>query len=126
MVFNASEPLPEAPIDDEMATEIEAARVAASDDPQLQARLERTLAVLEGHNQIAVMHERAGAGDHSVMGALLPAFFAHLKAQAEAERVANANGLSITGLLEGSAVIHSHLLGINGDMRVAVRMHQQV
>jgi hypothetical protein len=44
------------------------------------------------------------------MGALMPGFFAHLETLTEGEAVANADGLSILGVLEGSAVVHTHLL----------------
>lgn len=109
-VLNASEPIPEPPIAPEYAEMFAAARAEAEGDPDLERRLARMEAVLSGHNQIASMEERAGAGDHSVAGALLPEFFDHLEALGAAERTPGPDGLSITGLLEGSAVLHTHLL----------------
>jgi len=110
MVFNASEAIPEPPIDPHMQETLDAAREAAGDDPELRQRYEQVLALLKGYNQINLYNQLAGPGDHSLMGALLPAFFAHMKALAEGERVANADGLSILGLLEGSAVVHANQL----------------
>ena len=108
--FNTSEPMPEFRLDPQMQALADAASADNGDDPELKRRHERTMAILKGHNQIALLKARAAAGDNSVMGALMPAFFAHLKALDEAERVANADGLSILGVLEGSAVVHTHLL----------------
>lgn len=120
-VFNRDDPLPDAPADDDMAELLEAAKVVAEGDPDMQARIDRMTAVLEGHHQLAAMEARAEPGDHSVMGAMFPAFFAHLRAQAESERAPGNDGLSITGLLEGSAVLHTHLLmHPNGDAHVYV------
>lgn len=110
MVFNTSEPMPEVRLDPEIQTLLDAARADVGDDPELKLRYERTVAMLEGHNQIALLDARAAARDNSVMGALMPGFFVHLKALAEGERIANADGLSILGVLEGSAVAHTHLL----------------
>ena len=119
-MFNGDDPLPDAPADDDMAELLEAAKVAAEGDPDMQARIDRMTAVLEGHHQLAAMEARAEPGDHSVMGAMFPAFFAPFSS-AECERAPGNDGLSITGLLEGSAVLHAHLLmHPNGDAHVYV------
>jgi len=110
MVFNASEPMPEVAIEPEMQALLDAARKEAEDDPELLPRYQRLVAMLEGHNQFALYDQLAAPGDHSVMGALMPGFFAHMKALADGEQAANAAGLSILGVLEGSAVVHANLL----------------
>lgn len=109
-VFNSSEPMPEVGLDEEIQSMIDAARESAGDDPKLKRRVERMVAVLEGHHQLAILESRAAAGDHSLIGALMPSFFVNIKELSEAERVTNADGLSILGVLEGSAVVHTQLL----------------
>ena len=110
MVLNASQPAPEPQISPEMEQLLDAAREEAGDDPQLLARCDQLEAVLRGDAQLASMDQLVTEGDHSVMGALVPAFFAHMKELAEGERVPNADRLSILGVMEGSAVVHSQLL----------------
>jgi len=110
MVFNASEPMPEVAIEPEMQALLDAAREEAGDDPELLLRYQRMVAMLEGHHQFTLYDQRAARGDHSVMGALMPAFFAHMKELAESEQATNAAGLSILGVLEGSAVVHATVI----------------
>jgi len=110
MAFNTSKPMPQVPMDSGFAALAEQARISIGDDPELKARYERTIAMLDGHRQFALLNERAAEGDNSMMGALMPGFFRHLQVLAEQERMQNADGLSITGVLEGSAVAHTNLL----------------
>jgi hypothetical protein len=110
MVFNASEPLPEVAIEPEMQALLDAARQDAGDDPELLLRYQRVVAMLQGHNQFALYDQVAAKGDHSVVGARMPGFFAHMKELVEGEQTTNAAGLSILGVLEGSAVVHANLL----------------
>ena len=110
MVLNQSEPLPQLQNDPEFVALAETMRTQAGDDPELKLRYARMMAMLAGHQQLAVMESRAAAGDNSLMGAMLPDYFAHLKGLADGERVANAEGLSVLGILEGSAVVHTNLL----------------
>ena len=124
-VFNASEPMPEPPLDPEITQQLAAARAEADGNPELQRRLARMEAMLAGHNQIAMMEARAEAGDHSIAGALLPEFFDHLEALGEAERAPGPDGLSIAGLLEGSAVLHTHLLMHPDDAHIYVNAELQ-
>ena len=109
-VFNAIEPVPEPEIPAELQELFEAAREEAERDPELRPRYDALVAMIRGHNRFAQMSDLAEEGDHSVEGALRPGFFAHLKELAQGERVPNGDGLSIRGVLEGSAVIHSRLL----------------
>ena len=109
-VLNSSEPMPEAAPDPEVQTILDAAREAAGVDPALKLRYEQLMAMLKGHEMFAQFEAQAADGDHSLAGALLPGFFTHLKWLAEQESVRNADGLSILGILEGSAVVHANLL----------------
>ena len=109
-VFNACEPVPEPEIPPHLQAMFDAAREEAERDPELRPRYDALVAMFRGHNRFAQMSDLAEKGDHSVEGALRPAFFAHLKELAQGERVANADGLSVLGVLEGSAVVHSRLL----------------
>lgn len=124
-VLNASEPVPEPPLDPDLAPLLAAARVEAEGDPALERRLARLEAMLAGHQQIALMDARAGAADHSMAGAMLPAFFEHLNAVGEAEHTPGPDGLSVAGLLEGSAVLHTHLLMHPQDAHLHVNAELQ-
>jgi hypothetical protein len=73
-------------------------------------RCNQAEAVLRGDAHLASIEQLAPKGDHSVMGALLPDFFAHMNELVEGERMPNADRLSILGVMEGSAVVHSQLL----------------
>ncbi len=114
MVLNAAEPVPEVAIEPEMQAMLDAAREEAGDDPELLLRYEQMVAMLKGHNQFTMYDQRAAQGDHSMVGALMPGFFAHMTQLAESERIASADGLSILGVLEGSAVVHAQML-MHGD-----------
>jgi hypothetical protein len=114
MVLNAAEPVPEVAIEPEMQAILDAAREEAGDDPELVLRYERMVAMLKGHNQFTMYDQRAAQGDHSMVGALMPGFFAHMTHLAESERIASADGLSILGVIEGSAVVHAQML-MHGD-----------
>jgi hypothetical protein len=107
---NTIEPIPDFHLDPELLKLAEEWRKRIGDDPDYKLRYERAMAILEHQKKFTWMEARAAAGDNSVMGALYPGFFAHFKALTEAERIANADGLSILGLIEGSAVAHVHLL----------------
>ena len=110
MVLNSMEEPSQPEIDPETQAILDAAREDAGDDPELLLRYQQIVAVIEGHNVLARFEQMAQPGDHSVMGALMPAFFAHMKELVDGERVANSDGLSIMGLMEGSAVVHAHQL----------------
>jgi hypothetical protein len=114
MVMNAVEPVPEVPIEPEMQAMMDAAREEAEGDPELMFRYERMVAMLKGHNEFVLYDQLAAKGDHSMVGALMPGFFAHMTALADSERVDSADGLSILGVIEGSAVVHAHML-MHGD-----------
>ncbi len=86
MAFNTSKPMPQVPMDSGFAALAEQARISIGDDPELKARYERTIAMLDGHRQFALLNERAAEGDNSMMGALMPGFFRHLQVLAEQER----------------------------------------
>jgi hypothetical protein len=109
-VFCSVEPLPDATADPEARQLLAGLREAAGANPELKARAERLIAVLAGRQTFALMEERAAPGDNSIFGALNPGFFKHLDALAEREGATHACGLSIRGVLEGSAVIHTNLL----------------
>jgi hypothetical protein len=110
MVFNTSEPIPEVPLPPDLQAEAEKARIEAGDDPELKRRYERAMALATGSRQMYPLDARAAPDDNSLMGALKPAFFKHMQDLAEHEAVRNADGLSITGVLEGSAVVHTNRL----------------
>jgi hypothetical protein len=114
MVLNAAEPVPAVAIEPGMQAMLTAAREEAGDDPELLLRYERMVAMLKGHNQFQVYDERAAPGDHSMVGALMPGFFAHMRELVEGEQIANSDGLSILGVIEGSAVVHAQML-MHGD-----------
>jgi hypothetical protein len=109
-VLNSGEPPPDPPPDPEFEQVIAQCREEAGDDPELKARLQRMVWVMEEQQRLAILEARAAPGDHSVDGALFPHLFVHFRERGERERRPNAHGLSILGLLEGSAVIHTHLL----------------
>lgn len=109
-VLSASEPPPDPPPDPEFERLIAQSREEAGDDPELNARIDRMLWMLTENARLRTLEARAAPGDHSLDGALFPHLFVHFKERAEREGQANEHGLSILGLLEGSAVIHTHLL----------------
>lgn len=117
-VLNAAPPPPDPPTDPELMQMIARCREEAGDDPELNARADRMLWVLEEHERLAMLEARAAPGDHSIEGALFPHLFVHFRERGERECERNGQGLSIMGLLEGSAVIHTHLLMKKGDEAV--------
>ena len=92
MVLNAAEPVPAVAIEPGMQAMLDAAREEAGDDPELLLRYERMVAMLQGHDQFQVYDERAAPGDHSMVGALMPGFFAHMKELVEGEQITNSDG----------------------------------
>ncbi len=115
-VLNATEPMPAVKLSAKEQALFETIAKECGADPALQLEAERLKALLEHDETLTQLNARAAAGDNSVMGGLLPGFFAHLKEVTDAEKVANANGLSVLGVIEGSAVAHTHLLmHPNGD-----------
>lgn len=109
-VLRAAEPPPDPPTDPEFDQLIAQCRAEAGDDPELNARIERMLWVMAENERLGMLEARAAPGDHSVDGALFPHLFAHFRERAESEGEPNEHGLSVLGLLEGSAVIHTQLL----------------
>lgn len=108
--FCSMGPPPEFAIDPETAQTIALMREHAAAEPELNARADRLIAMLAGHQFFATLEERASEGDHSLIGAMHPGFFKHLDQLAEREMAKNASGLSIRSVLEGSAVVHANLL----------------
>ena len=99
------------PIEDPANAELVArAREAAGDDPVAAARIERVLRLAGAHELHDNLKGRASPGDHSMAGPLYPDFFNHLRQRSAAEAASNAQGLSILGVIEGSAVIAAALL----------------
>lgn len=86
------------------------ARLVLGKDTEYRRRFERVLALVDGNQQLAKLEARAAEGDNSLAGALIPGLFKHIREVAEYERVPNASGLSIMGVLEGSAVVHANML----------------
>src|SRR5690606_2572124 len=92
LVFNSTEPLVEPPLDPGTQAILDTARVAAGDDPDLLKRYEHMVAFMVGHRQLEFYEDVSQPGDHSVMGALLPGFFAHMSALVDAEMTPNEDG----------------------------------
>jgi hypothetical protein len=97
-------------LDPETRALLDYLREYVGDDPNRQLHYQDMFGMLVGHNMLALFNALAPPSDNSLMGALIPGFFAHLKALNEGEAIANTDGLSILGVLEGSAVVHTHLL----------------
>lgn len=117
-VLNAAPPSRH-PLDDPDTVEtIARFRDHIGDDPDAHARLEAVLRLARANDALEELRARALPGDPSIAGAALPDFFAHLRRRREIESAVNAEGLSILGLLEGSAVIASNLLYCEGDEAV--------
>jgi hypothetical protein len=109
-VLNSLEELPDPAADPETRSLIATLHAEAGDDPDLKRRADRAEAVLLSHRAIETMEARAEAGDYSLWGALHPGFFRYQADLAEREAAHNADGLSISGLLEGSAVAFANQL----------------
>lgn len=114
-VLNSFEELPDPAADPEVQSLLATLRAEAGDDPDLQRRADRAEAVLLSHRAIEMLETRAEAGDYSLWGALHPAFFRYQAELAEREAARNADGLSISGLLEGSAVAFANQLMYRGS-----------
>lgn len=78
--------------------------------PETHRRLENLKLFIQRHHQLVEWHNDALPGDHSMAGVLLPHFFRYQKELSSNETKENEDGLSILGVLEGSAVVHTHLL----------------
>jgi hypothetical protein len=109
-VFNQMKELPGFSEDPEIKSMMAGLRALAGDDPELKRRADRMEAFLFTYKAIDTWDARAAPGDNSLFGALHPAFFRHQAAVEKHEAECNADGLSIRGLLEGSAVAFTHLL----------------
>lgn len=109
-VLNTGPPPPDPPPDPAFEQIIAQGRAEAGDDPELNARVDRMVWVVEEQQRLRTLEARAAPGDHSLEGALFPHLFVHFRERGERENQPNGSGLSIIGLLEGSAVIHTHLL----------------
>jgi hypothetical protein len=110
MIFNANEPPHVAEIPADMRELIAQSRLEAGDDHELNLRIEQVVALYESYNQLNALIGRADEEDPSLYGAFNPGFFAYVKQLADLEIAANSEGISITGLIEGSAVVHTNLL----------------
>lgn len=109
-VLKASQPPPDPPLDPAFEQIVAQCRAEAGDDPEANARVDRMLYFVLEQERLRTLEARAAPGDHSLDGALFPHLFVHFRERAELESEPNSHGLSITGLLEGSAVIHTNLL----------------
>jgi hypothetical protein len=114
-VLRATEPPPDPSPDPAFEEMIARCREEAGDDPELNARIDRMVWVIHERDRLAMLEARAAPGDHSIEGALFPHLYVHFKERAERESQRNRHGLSIMGLLEGSAVIHTRLLMKKGE-----------
>jgi|GEM_PF-6983967 len=108
--LNALDELPQPQIDPKIQEIIDTLRREAGDDPELKERAERASQMMLAQRSIEWMDERAAPGDHSIYGALNPAFYRFQDELAAQEAQPNAEGLSILGVLEGSAVVYTHML----------------
>jgi hypothetical protein len=90
-------------------------------DPERQ-RLMGVAAMIRQQEFLEKLGSRAAPGDHSISGGSFPKLFQYLDALAVKENEANAEGLSILSVIEGTAVAHAQLLmgGVSGfDERMA-------
>lgn len=124
-VLNAAPPRPH-PLDDPAnAGMVARCREEVQGDPEASARLEAVLRLASANELLDELRSSASPGDPSMAGAALPDFFEHLRRRAAEEAAPNAQGLSILGLLEGSAVLASHLLR-SGPEQAADEMRAEV
>jgi hypothetical protein len=91
--------------DDPQLKELVAILHASGSDYQPLARL---LEVLVEFQKRMALSARALPGDNSVIGTFVPGFFRHINELVEREAVRNTDGLSIQGVLEGSAVAYAY------------------
>jgi len=103
-VLNTPEASPDLPIPAELQTLLDAMRQEAGDNPDLKARADRAEWVTRAQQAIEYCDTVAIPGDNSIFGALQPAFFRFQSELEQSEAQHNSHGLSILGILEGSAV----------------------
>jgi hypothetical protein len=112
-LFNAllAEPDCPSPEDDPLFQQCAALlRANAGDDLALNQRADRLLKVLALDAQVRMWNAETAPNDNSLAGVRRPGFFRLCAALAEREAARNGCGLSIKGVLEGSAVVHANLL----------------
>ncbi len=80
------------------------------DDQELLRRFQNIVTVLNQKALLNSWQEDARAGDYSLAGVLFPHFFKYQEKLSALETKINEDGLSIIGLIEGSAVFHAQLL----------------
>lgn len=97
---------------------IEQHKALVEDDPESIARLVDIATVAYHHNRAGILAKYAKEGDHSLVGAVMPEFFEFREKLIAQETQANADGLSILGLVEGAAVIYCALF--TGDDAKAI------
>ncbi len=107
-VLNAVEPTPELPFSADVRTLLDTMHTEAGDDPQLKLRADRAQAIIRSEYAIQYFDAVAMPGDNSIFGAMHPAFFRFQAQLAQKEALVNPDGLSIAGILEGSAVAFAH------------------
>jgi len=111
---------PDPSADPEVKSLLDTLHAAAGDDPALKARAARAEAMLLAHRTVEMLDAQAAPGDNSLFGAIHPAFFRCQTDLVEHEAACNPDGLSIQGLLEGSAVAFAHCLMQPGGAREAI------
>jgi hypothetical protein len=116
-VLNSFDNLPDPAADPEVQSLLATLHAEAGDDPVLKRRADRAEAALVSHRAIEMLESRAAPGDYSLWGALHPSFFRYQAELAEREAARNADGLSILGLLEGSAVAFANQLMYPGGAK---------
>jgi len=120
-VFNSVDKLPDPSDDPEIKSIVAMMRAHAGDEPELKRRADRAEAVMLSKKTIEILEARAAPGDNSWSGAMHPRFFRYQQELTEREAARNAEGLSILGVLEGSAVAFTHqLMNPNGGAQAAM------
>jgi hypothetical protein len=100
-------------------------RAGSGDDPYLKQRTDLSEQFFLFLKNKELQEARARPGDYSVSGAYFPEFFRHMDEVAEHEAVPNADGLSIRGVLESSAVAWGHQViceVMKGDARAEIEV----
>jgi hypothetical protein len=114
-VFNTVEKIPDPIENSKFKGLIAAARAEADEHSELKDRVDRTEAAARMYLANQILEARAAPGDNSLFGAIHPDFIRCQTEVTQREAVCNADGLSIQGLLEGSAVAFTYqLLQPNG------------
>jgi hypothetical protein len=103
-VFNTPEASPDLPIPAELQMLLDTMRDEAGVNPDLKARADRAEWVIRAQQAIEYFDSVAMPGDNSIFGALHPAFFRFQFEIEQSEAQHNPEGLSIQGVIEGSAV----------------------